>query len=258
MHCILKRRGSGFASHAWLSQPWLGCEKRINQKIMDYGFKLASILQKVEESIGRVEDMNQLRVLAHECYSSISILKSLRHELDAMQQLGPEASQEDLMQDANRIMLKITATMIELGLCDAAVEVARTAKEICLHWSSYSSQRNVDNGNDELSEIEKEVPPRSQRISLAMEIVDGAHIITQRRLTAIGRLLYPLSLASKHLKGLASPYYEQSIALRKTVQGCGSSIDLDLGQEDFWVLGNSKQKSIMALGGMHRTIKGSP
>jgi hypothetical protein len=167
----------------------------------------------------------------------------------------PQASQEDLTQDANRIMLKITATMIELGLCASTREVVRRAGEKYWLFNSWPAQGHID--NDEFSGIERAAPTRSQIVALAKEIVDCAGIIMNRRLTAVGRLLYPLSLASKHLKGLPCPQYEQSIALRKAVQGIGDGVELGDGQEDFWVLGNSKQKSVTGLDTMYNATEGS-
>lgn len=122
--------------------------------------------------------MNQIRMLGHECHSSISVLQDLRQELEAVPQLGPKASQEDLTQDANRIMLEITATMIELGLCDSTREVVRRAREKYLHFHSYPGQGYID--NDELSEIERGAPARSQIMALAKEIVGCAGIIMNR------------------------------------------------------------------------------
>lgn len=129
MHGVFKHIVFDFAAQDWLHEPWNGVSKGMETEIMDYGFKLAYVLELNEHVAPRPKNIEVLRKMVRECTGSIGAFGCLGENLQAGSQANRGATREGLPQDKNRMMLEVKASMIELGIVDAAQNMVLRARE---------------------------------------------------------------------------------------------------------------------------------
>lgn len=259
LHCIFHRKSFGFADPAWLDEPWVGVQKRIEQRIWDQGLKLTAIMERSDDCAQGMADLAGIQQLVRECNEAISQIESLKQELamedEADKRLSAERderSHDGAEENAlNCLMLKLTATTIELLLHEAAHDLLQRARE--MEWSSMRAT-DSDTGRFvlELAIVELEVPPQGRLFELAEELVEGADDLYTRRKgsTFVARLLFPLHAAVRHLPP-GSPLWDECSMLMDQLQGQkGTLPHLDLDERGFTFLGHARQKSVVAIGAL--------
>lgn len=256
LYCIFKRKSFGFADSAWLDEPWVGVEKEVTQGVVDQGLKLAAIVEKSDECAQSTAGMADLRNLVLDCNEAISHVKKLKEELaraeEAEERLRAESDDcpKDLADEhaSNCLLLRLTATTIELLLNEAAQDVLQQARR----RKRYSIQSTDDERNQfaiEFKIVELTVPSESTLFELARELVDGSYDL-YGRVTIVARLLFPLHAAVRHLPP-RSALSDKCIALMDQLQGRkGALPQRKLDEKDFTFLAHARQKAVVALGAL--------
>lgn len=265
LYCIFKRKSFGFADPAWLNEPWIGVEKEITQRVVDQGLKLAAIVERSDEYAQSMAGMTDLRQLVRECDVTTSQVEMLKQELIAEEETGKRfnAESDDSPREladenmSNCLLLRLTATTIELLLNEAAQDVLQQARR----RKRYSMQSTDDERYQfavEVRSVELMVPHKSRLFDLARELVEGSYDL-HGRVTIVARLLFPLHAAVRHLPP-SSPLSDKCIALMEQLQGRkGALPHRKLDEKDFTFLAHARQKAMVALGALQgQGGKGQP
>ncbi|KEF63606.1 uncharacterized protein A1O9_01584 [Exophiala aquamarina CBS 119918] len=264
MQCITSRNAFGFASGQWLDDPWNGAKKQVEQQVMDEGFRLAQILQIIDDDSFWWVEIESIQELLRMCEIGSSRLYKIKakhlpgptsHELRKPQ---PPASDKDLSrgvetdsQTSNRLVLRQTASAIQLGLCEATRCIMQKVLESSYYGITHcgSSRWKI---TDPESCIETEVVILEDGMQLAKEVVSNTNMIfnefsdPELPPEAI-RLLFPLKMSSRMLKYCTScPQYEQCNTFINYLSGTKGSNYAKARPKEFFVYGGSRQKNISA------------
>lgn len=259
LQCLSNRNASGFADKEWLEDPWIGAIKSLEQQVMDCGFMLARVLQRLDEDSFWWTDIKSIRELIKACEDGTSKIKSIKKEhlrgpalgldpkLEPMASNGPSIS-NDNQQEANRLVLRLTASAIELGLCEASNCIMQKVLE-----SSYYAIRHSGGSSwkliDSQSCAETEVTVPEDGIKLAKEIVNEASVIFngEELPPETVRMVYPLKVAVRMLKYSSyCPQYEQCTTYLNYLQGRKGSNFTKSRPKEYFVYGSSRQKNVLA------------
>jgi hypothetical protein len=259
MQCIANRNASGFASKEWLDDPWIGARKGIEQQVMDEGFKLAHVLQRLDDDTFWWADITSIKELIEACEDATSNIGSIKTEhlkgppLDPDPKLpGPVASggriDDPKPQIANRLVLRLTASAIQLALCEATHCIMQKVLE-----SSFTGISHCGGNRwkliDPESYTETEVTVPEDGIQLAKEIVNEASIIFNNAELPpeVVRLLFPLKVAARMLKySKCCSQYEQCNAYVYYLLGRKGSNFTKMHPREYFVYGTSRQKNALA------------
>jgi hypothetical protein len=259
LQCLSNRNAAGFAEKEWLEDPWIGISKSLEQQVMDCGFMLARVLQRLDEDSFWWTDISSIRELIKACENGTKKIKAIKKEylmgprLDHDSNLAPSASNthstsDNNQQEANRLVLRLTASAIELGLCEASNCIMQKVLE-----SSYYAIRHTGGNSwkliDSQSCAETEVTVPEDGIKLAKEIVNEAGVVfDQEELPPESvRMVYPLKVAVRMLKHSSyCPQYEQCSTYLNYLQGRKGSNFTKSRPKEYFVYGSSRQKNVLA------------
>jgi len=130
---------------------------------------------------------------------SVSALQRLFEMLEEGSVEFDFSEEDDLYRDTNRVLLQITAMMLELGLSSSAREILDRANSL-VGSDLTNSEISAATSQHIQKTLEMEISDCSLQLSLAKGIVQKAEVVTERRLIAVNRLLLPLEMASKSLR----------------------------------------------------------
>lgn len=259
MQCISNRNASDFASKEWLDDPWIGAKKGTEQQVMDEGFKLAQVLQRLDDDTFWWTDITSIKELIEVCEEGASNIDSIKTEhlkglpVDPDSRLPRPAARRSPIdnlkrQTVNRLVLRLTASAIQLALCDATHCIMQKVLE-----SSFYGIRHCGGNRWKLidpescTETEATVP--QDGIQLAKEIVNEASIIFNcaELPPEVVRLLFPLKVAARMLK--YSKYcsqYEQCNTYVYYLLGRKGSNFTKMHPQEYFVYGASRPKNVLA------------
>lgn len=259
MQCIANRNSSDFASSEWLDDPWIGARKGTEQQVMDEGFKLAHVLQRLDDDTFWWADITSIKELIEACEDGTSNIGAIKTEYlkgpppDPDPKLSrPAASgvptEDPKQQLANRLVLRLTASAIQLALCEATHCIMQKVLE-----SSFYGIRHCGGDRwkiiDPESCTETEVTIPGDGIQLAKEIVNEASIIfdSAELPPEVVRLLFPLKVAARMLKySKHCSQYERCNAYIYYLLGRKGSNFTKTHPHEYFVYGASRQKNAMA------------
>lgn len=185
---------------------------------MDHGFIYTAVLEKLDDFVNQLHTTERVRKIVRRCMVSMKALQRLFGMLEECSLESDTSEEEDIYQDTNRILLQITAMMLELGLSSSARAVLDRADGL-IGPDLVNSQISAAPNQHTQKTLEKEIPECSQQTSLAKGIVQKAGVVMERRLIAVDRLLLPLEMASQCLQDSPCPEYQQSFELRRQLLG---------------------------------------
>lgn len=260
LQCLSNRNASGFASKEWLDDPWIGASKGLEQQVMDCGFKLARVLQRLDEDTFWWADIKSIRELIEACEDGTNKIKAIKRDhlrgllLDPDAKLGLQAPSgcspsDDTAQEANRLVLRLTASAIELGLCEASNCIMQKVLESSFYAISHSGS-NHWRLVDSQSCAETEVTLPEDGTKLAKEMVNEAGVVLSGEdlPPEVVRMVFPLKVALRMLKHTSyCPQYEQCSAYLNYLQGRKGSNFTKLHPREYFVYGGSRHKNVLAV-----------
>lgn len=264
MQCITSRNALGFASKQWLDDPWIGAKKQVEQQVVDEGFRLARVLQRLDEDSFWWADIESIQELLEMCEKGTSKLDKIKTKClqgpthDEIHKSQSPASDKDLIQHgesgtqtANRLVLRLTASAIQLGLCESTHCIMQKVLESSYYGITHSGGSHWKIIDPD-SYVATEVIVPEDGTQLAKEIVKTTDIIFSKfndpelPPEAI-RLLFPLKMASRMLKYCTScPQYEQCNKFIHYLSGTKGSNYTKTRPKEYFVYGGSRQKNVSA------------
>jgi len=231
---------------------------------MDEGLKLAQVLQRLEDDSFWWTDIQSIQELLEMCENGASRLDTIKVQhiqgvtQDEIRKAKSPASDRDAIQrtesgsqTGNRLVLRLTASGIQLGFCEAAHCVMQKVLESSYYGITHSGGRHWKIIDPE-SYKETQVIVLEDGIQLAKEIVKTTDII----FTEFGepelppeaiRLLFPLKMASRMLKYCKSTLqYAQCDKYIHYLSGTKGSTFTKTTPKEHFVYGGSRQKNVAA------------
>lgn len=212
---LASRKSSAFCLPIWLSQPWNGVVKDIQQLVIDYGLQLASLYEQcdfVSRNCVRPEDMARILDSCIKLHGSAQKLYNEQKSLDSMAKSTGQAmvnSSTPTASDIVKSTLSITLLTIQLGASISACQIVNRLSSLPVHATetlSQGTQLTIKNAGNLASGVDV----------LARQILATVQICPSECTGALdsAMIVYALNLASQCL----APGYQTTINCQRLIE----------------------------------------
>jgi hypothetical protein len=234
---------------------------------MDYGFRLADILERIDDPTNWLSSVETIDMLVQDCKTSISEIEYLKLELlvdpvEYLKNLGPNPGSDPWdaieIQDINRRMLRLTAAGIQLHLVAAAHEAISKARNLAGSPVTITNLSDVGSNvyllRDDCDSLTLELLHSGTQ--MAKDLIDEMEDTIKDGKGAVirGRLRFPLRAALNQLR--YEPACDQYVQGEYLMQALlGRRYDEALNgphKKDEYFMGRAQQKQQVAFDGLQR------
>lgn len=94
LHSIKQRKASAFGTQAWQEDPWNGADKKMEQRILDYGLKLGGLLQTADTFFRNDTSSDYVENLLEELAEIVTNISVLQEQSSVLALDTPTASSQ--------------------------------------------------------------------------------------------------------------------------------------------------------------------
>jgi hypothetical protein len=141
---LVSRKASTFCLPTWLSQPWNGVVKNVQQLIIDYGLQLTSLYEQCDFALYCRTNPEAVAEVLESCITLHGNAQKLYNEqifLDHTANIrAMPASSVHTASDIGRLTLSVTILFIQLGACISAYQLVSQLSSLPVHDTKKLSQ----------------------------------------------------------------------------------------------------------------------